>query len=37
MKLGVNFPQMEIGDDPSAIWEFAQAIEDTGYDHLAAG
>ncbi len=35
MKLGVVFPQTEIGADPSAIRDFAQAVEDLGYDHLA--
>ena len=34
MKLGVVFPQTEIGTDPGAIREFLQAIEAMGYDHV---
>lgn len=34
MKLGVVFPQTEIGTDPGAIRDFLQAIEDIGYDHV---
>ncbi len=34
MKLGVIFPQTEIGPDPVVIRDFAQAVEDLGYDHL---
>src|SRR2546425_1734987 len=34
MKLGVVFPQTEIGSDPSVIREYAQAAESAGYDHL---
>ena len=36
MKLGVVFPQNEIGSDPGAIAAFAQAVEDLGFDHLLA-
>ena len=36
MKLGVVFPQTEIGNDPGAIREFAQAAEDLGYEHILA-
>jgi probable F420-dependent oxidoreductase len=36
MKIGVVFPQSEIGDDPSVIRDFAQAVEDLGYNHLVA-
>lgn len=36
MKLGVIFPQTEIGTDPGAIREYAQAAEQIGYAHLAA-
>jgi probable F420-dependent oxidoreductase len=36
MKLGVTFPQTEIGRDPGAIREFAQAAEEMGFDHLGA-
>jgi len=35
MKLGVIFPQTEIGRDPGAIREYAQAAEASGYNHLA--
>jgi len=34
MKLGVIFPQTEIGADPIVIRDFAQAVEDLGFDHL---
>ena len=34
MKLGVVFPQTEIGTEPAAIREYAQAAERAGYDHL---
>ena len=34
MRLGAIFPQTEIGADPSAVRDFAQAAEDLGYDHL---
>ena len=36
MKLGVVFPQTEIGNDPSAIRDYAQAAEELGYHHLLA-
>ena len=36
MRLGVVFPQTEIGRDPGAVREFAQAAEEIGYDHLLA-
>lgn len=35
MKVGVVFPTMEIGNDPVAIRDFAQAAEDLGYRHIA--
>ena len=34
MRLGAIFPQTEIGADPSAVKDFAQAAEDLGYEHL---
>lgn len=34
MKIGATLPQNEIGNDPGAIREFAQAIEDLGFDDL---
>jgi len=34
MKLGAVFPTCEIGDDPAAIRDFAQAAEGLGYSHL---
>ena len=34
MKLGVIFPQTEIGNDPGAIREFAQTAEALGYHHI---
>ena len=36
MKLGVVFPQTEIGADPAACRDFAQAAEELGYAHLLA-
>jgi len=36
MRVGVVFPQTEIGTDPVAIRDFAQAVEEMGYDHLLA-
>ena len=34
MRLGAIFPQTEIGADPSAVKDFAQAADDLGYDHI---
>ncbi len=34
MQIGVVFPQLEIGSDPVAIRDYAQAAESLGYDHL---
>lgn len=34
MKLGVVFPQTEIGNDPVAIRDYAQAAEQLGYNHV---
>ena len=34
MRIGVVFPQLEIGNDPLAIRDYAQAAESLGYDHL---
>jgi probable F420-dependent oxidoreductase len=36
MKFGVIFPQTEIGTDPAAIRDYAQAAEALGYDHIMA-
>ena len=36
MKLGVVFPQTEIGADPDGVSAFARAAEECGYDHLIA-
>lgn len=36
MKLGVVFPQTEIGDDPDRIAVFATTAESLGYDHIIA-
>ena len=36
MKLGVVFPQTEIGADPMAVRDFAQAAESLGYNHVLA-
>ena len=34
MKLGATLPQNEIGNDPGAIREFAQAVEALGFDEM---
>jgi probable F420-dependent oxidoreductase len=36
MRFGVVFPQTEIGADPAAIRDFAQAAEELGYHHILA-
>jgi probable F420-dependent oxidoreductase len=36
MKIGVVFPQTEIGTDPAVIRDYAQAVEAMGYTHLLA-
>lgn len=36
MKVGVVFPQTEFPSDPAAIQDFAQAVEDLGFNHILA-
>jgi len=36
LKLGVVFPQTEIGIDPATIRAYATGVEDAGYDHIVA-
>ena len=36
MKIGVVFPQTEIGRDPAVIRDYAQAVEAMGYTHILA-
>jgi probable F420-dependent oxidoreductase len=36
MRIGVVFPQTEIGNDPAAIRDYAQAAEAMGYTHILA-
>jgi probable F420-dependent oxidoreductase len=36
MQIGIILPQTEIGDDPGAIREFAQAAEDERFKHVVA-
>src|SRR4026208_482846 len=36
MKIGVVFPQTEIGQDPAVIRDSAQAVESMGYTHILA-
>ena len=36
MRIGVVFPQTEIGADPAVVRDYAQAAESLGYDHLIA-
>ena len=34
MKLGVVFPQTEIGSDPGGVRAYAEAAEEMGYNHI---
>lgn len=36
MQIGVTFPQTEIGSDPGAVREYAQAAESLGFKHILA-
>lgn len=36
MHVGAVFPQTEIGADPAAVKDYAQAVEALGYDHILA-
>jgi alkanesulfonate monooxygenase SsuD/methylene tetrahydromethanopterin reductase-like flavin-dependent oxidoreductase (luciferase family) len=36
MRLGAIFPQTEIGNDPAIIRDYAQAVEEMGYQHILA-
>ncbi len=36
MQIGVVYPQIELGGDPSAVRRFGRAVEDLGFDHLLA-
>ena len=36
MRIGVVFPQIEIGADRGAVRTYAQGVEDLGFDHLLA-
>lgn len=36
MKIGVVFPQTEFGSDPAAVREYAQTVEELGFNHIAA-
>jgi len=36
LRLGVVFPQTEIGADPGGVLEYAQAVQELGFDHLLA-
>lgn len=36
MKLGVVYPQIELGGDPEAVAQFARGVENLGYTHLLA-
>jgi probable F420-dependent oxidoreductase len=36
MKLGVVYPQIELGGDPDAVRQIGRATEELGYDHLLA-
>ncbi len=34
MRIGVVFPQTEISSDPAKVRDYAQAVEEIGYDHI---
>jgi probable F420-dependent oxidoreductase len=36
MQIGVVYPQIELGGDPSAVRRIGRAVEDLGFDHLLA-
>jgi probable F420-dependent oxidoreductase len=36
MKVGVVFPQTEIGSEPAGVKAYAQAVQQMGYEHLVA-
>src|SRR6185437_943608 len=36
MRLGAIFPQTEIGNDPIAVRDYAEAVEAMGYQHILA-
>jgi hypothetical protein len=36
MKIGVVYPQTELGGDPEAVRAIGLAVESLGYDHLLA-
>ncbi len=36
MRLGAIFPQTEIGNDPAAIRDYAEAVEEMGYQYILA-
>ena len=36
MKIGVVYPQIELGGDPQAVRQLGEAVENLGYDHLLA-
>ena len=36
MKIGVVYPQTEFGNDPKAIRDYAQTVEDLGFAHIVA-
>src|SRR6187401_2438751 len=36
VRIGVTFPQIEFGNDPIAIRDYAQAIEGLGFTHFLA-
>ena len=34
MRIGAVFPQTEIGSDPAKVKDYAQAVEEIGFDHI---
>jgi hypothetical protein len=36
VQIGVVYPQIELGGDPTAVLRFGRAVEELGFDHLLA-
>jgi hypothetical protein len=36
MRVGVTYPQTELGGDPGAIRAYGQQVEELGYSHILA-
>jgi hypothetical protein len=36
VQIGVVYPQIELGGDPTAVRQFGRAVEELGFDYLLA-